>query len=154
MKHERPSSAPLRKTTAPTSTPFTQRAPAPSPAIKGELTWRRAARLPPEVHTTESPAAARTPPPGPRGTGPPVCSECGCLRETRGPRRFWSRGPTRPSRSPGSPWGGRRTGRSAAGPSPRTGWGKDKEEEGVEGVEVRVMRTMSAEEEEHQRYTE
>lgn len=95
--------------------------PPPSPRHRVELTWRREGRFHQEVYMTPTPPAAGTPPPHPQGTGGPVCSECECLWETRGPRRSWSRGPTRPSRSPGIPWRGRRTGRSAAGPMMCTG---------------------------------
>jgi len=97
------------------------------------LTWSRAAPLPPEVHTPPSPPARRTPPPRPRGTGAPVCCERGGPRGRRSPRRLWSRRPTRTSRSLGSPWGGRRTGRSAAGPSVCTGWGVKKEGREIDG---------------------
>ncbi len=97
----------------------------PLPPHQEELTLRRVARLHPKVHKTPTPPAASTPPPHPQGTAEPVCSECGCLWETRGPRRFWSRGPIQPSRSAGSLSGGRRTGRSAASPLVCTGWEKD-----------------------------
>lgn len=88
-----------------------------SPITEHLLTWRRVGRPRPLARRAPPPPAEDTPPPRRRGTAAPACCGFDSLGASWRRRRSWSRAPTAPSRSAGSLWAGRRTGRSAAAPA-------------------------------------